>query len=152
MSPVSRHRNGRKKAARSLRREANNLRRQLRRTATSGKQTYATLLAVLAQSGGEVTITQGTIDQVGQNFDQLGFVVVKKDEPANEYVVRLVEGQEETHVEHDHDETVSDGESLAGDSPVVEKLNEAVEANDSLAAQHFSSILREHGHGEHDLI
>jgi hypothetical protein len=58
-----------------------------------GKQ-YALLLAVLAQSGGEVTVTQGTIDQVGMNLPNLGYVVVG-GKAEKEFIVRLTEGHED---------------------------------------------------------
>lgn len=75
-----------------MRRDRNNLGRQLRRTATNGKQAYATLLAVLAQKGGEVVITQGTLDQVSQNYERLAWVVEKGKTP-NEFIVKLIEAQ-----------------------------------------------------------
>jgi hypothetical protein len=89
---LSRHRDGRQgKSARHSRRRNNELRRQLRRIATSGQQAYATLLAVLAQKGGEVTVTKGTIDQVTENYKRLGFVVENSKEHDNEFIVRLTE-------------------------------------------------------------
>lgn len=125
MSPLSRHRDGRSSRnpqARQLRRQANELRRQLRRTATNGRNAYATLLAVLAQHAGEVVITKGTLDNVNDKFDKLGFIVVTEKDRPNEFIIRLVEGQDETPAaEETDDETVSDGEPLAEDSPVQEE-------------------------------
>lgn len=94
--PRSRHRDGRSSHARftrRLRRTNKAMKRTLKSVATGGKQAYSTLLAVLAQKGGEVVITQGTIDQVTANYADLGFRVEKGDQP-NEYKVLLVEGPE----------------------------------------------------------
>ncbi len=48
-----------------------------------------TLLAVLAQSGGEVTVTQGTLDQVARNLSSITHEIVNSAD--NEYLIRLVE-------------------------------------------------------------
>ena len=58
-----------------------------------GARVFAALLAVLAQHGGEITVTQGTIDQVGQNFSALGYVIVPSPMTKGEFLVRLTEGQ-----------------------------------------------------------
>lgn len=64
---------------------------------------FLVLLTVLAQKGGEVTITQGTIDQVSENFRRLGFSVQPSPDHAGEFVVRMVETD---------DKTLSDGGTL----------------------------------------
>lgn len=94
MSPLSRHRDGRartSKHTRKVRRANADLRRQVRRMSRLGRSAYATLLAVLAQHSGEITVTQGTLDQVGAAFDRLSFVVEKKADTPNEFVVKIVE-------------------------------------------------------------
>lgn len=84
--------------------------------ATSGRQAYATLLAVLAQSGGEIAVTQGTLDQVAANYDQLGFSIEPRKE--GEFAVLLTEAVQETPGESLADETVhaetNDHESTVG--------------------------------------
>jgi hypothetical protein len=83
------------------------LRRRAARAIQYGRQAYATLLAVLAQSGGEITVTAGTLDQVNQNYNAMGFVVEQKKDLPNEYLVRLTTGREETP-------EASAGDSAAG--------------------------------------
>ena len=41
-----------------------------------GARVFAVLLAVLAQKGGDVVITQGTLDQVGLNLSTMGHAIV----------------------------------------------------------------------------
>lgn len=50
---------------------------------------YSMLLVLLAQKG-EIAITQGTIDQVGENFKHLSYTVVPGN-VAKEFVVKLVD-------------------------------------------------------------
>jgi hypothetical protein len=73
--------------------------RQLRRAALSsiqsGMRMNGVLMAVLAQSGGEVTVTKGTIDQVDAKMGRLGWTIVA-GATHNEFIVRMVEGGEET--------------------------------------------------------
>jgi hypothetical protein len=75
------------------------LRRQATKAIEEGAKVYATLLACLAQSGGEIVVTQGTIDQVGQNLARLGYVIENNATSANpqigEFTVRMVEGEGE---------------------------------------------------------
>ncbi len=102
MSPLSRHRDGRastSKHTRKVRRINADLRRQVRRMSHLGRSAYATLLAVLAQHGGEVTITQGTLEQVNENFRNLSFAVSQKKDIPNEFTVRMVVEEEATAVE-----------------------------------------------------
>lgn len=56
----------------------------------AGRSAFITLLAVLAQKSGEVVITQGTVDQVNENFARLSFEVQPKKD-TNEFIVKLVE-------------------------------------------------------------
>lgn len=60
-----------------------------------GARVFAVLLAVLAQKGGDVTITQGTLDQVGQNLSTMGYAIVP-GATKGEFIVRLTEGREVT--------------------------------------------------------
>jgi hypothetical protein len=53
------------------------------------QKTFVVLLTVLAQSGGEVTITKGTSDQVVADLARLTWAIEPGKE-ANEYVVRVV--------------------------------------------------------------
>lgn len=98
--PRSRHRDGRGRQAkyrRQMRRTNKSLKRTLHHIATNGRTAYATLLAVLAQKGGEITVTQGTLDQVNENFKQLAFRVdpILGTSP-KEFTVRLIETPVET--------------------------------------------------------
>jgi hypothetical protein len=79
-------RNTRKKAR--LKRTTSLLRRELRELATQNFKTTIALITVLAQKG-DITVTQGTIEQVTANIDNLGFQVVP-GENANEFTLRLV--------------------------------------------------------------
>jgi hypothetical protein len=84
------------------------------------------LLAVLAQSGGEVTVTNGTIQQVGSNLATLDYAIIDGKNP-NESIVRLVEGQDDEHDTESAEPAVESApaggteaptESLSGDQPV----------------------------------
>ncbi len=93
--PRSRGRNGRfhSRNIAKIRHNTNVLRRQARYSIQQGGQVYATLLAVLAQSGGDIVVTKGTLDQVGANMAGLGFTVVQ-GVTETEFIVRLVEGKQ----------------------------------------------------------
>ena len=75
--------------------------RQLRRDANQalalGARTFAVLLAVLAQSGGEVTVTDGTMAQVDPRYMAFEIVPGKTEK---EKIVRLVRQEEGTHDIH----------------------------------------------------
>jgi len=69
------------------------LRRQANQSIALGAHTFAVLLAVLAQSGGEVTVTEGTMAQVDPR--RMAFEIVEgKNE--KEKIVRLVTQEEGT--------------------------------------------------------
>jgi hypothetical protein len=68
------------------------LKRELRGLSQNAQKSFAMLLAVLAQAGGEVTIVQGTLDQVLPNLATLGYEVVK-GQAENEHIVRMVTQQ-----------------------------------------------------------
>ena len=53
-----------------------------------GRKAFATLMAVLAQHGGEVTVTVGTLEQVNAEYAHLGFEVVPTAE-GKEFVVKM---------------------------------------------------------------
>jgi hypothetical protein len=68
--------------------------RQARRNAQIaieyGMKSGLILLAVLAQHGGDVTVTQGTIDQVTSRLDTLRWEIVP-GKVKNEFTVRMIE-------------------------------------------------------------
>ena len=77
------------------------MRRRAVRSMQEGSKIYALLLAVLAQKGGEIVVTQGTIDQVGANLANLGYRIdpILKDndldgnpQPPTDFIIRLTEG------------------------------------------------------------
>ena len=71
------------------------LRRRAQQAIAIGTKAYSILLTVLAQKGGEVVITEGTIAQVNAKFNELDFEVVPNKDKAGEYLVRLMDGQQE---------------------------------------------------------
>lgn len=54
---------------------------------------HTMLMVVLAQAGGEVTVTQGTMAQIFENMGKLDFEFKSSDLP-NEFKIRLVTGTE----------------------------------------------------------
>lgn len=68
--------------------------RQRRRIAdlaiTQAQKVHVILLAILAQKGGEITVTQGTLDQVEKEFAELDYQIVPAGK--GEYLIRLLEG------------------------------------------------------------
>ena len=92
-------RNERRK--RRQRRTISLLTRQSNRLQEQFQKTHFTLLGVLAQSGGEVTVTKGTLQQV---LDRLKFLnwqtIAGKEE--NEYVVRVIEAPEPAETVKDY--------------------------------------------------
>ena len=76
----------------------------------SHNRTFVTLLAVLAQEGGERVVTQGTIDQVAQHYLDMGYTIVPNPGNAREFIVRLTEGE--------HEEAPD--ASITADPPVAE--------------------------------
>lgn len=69
------------------------MRRQAQRAIEHGTKAHLILLAVLAQTGGEVTVTDGTLQQVGMNLADLDFAIVSGANKG-ESIVRLVNGKE----------------------------------------------------------
>jgi hypothetical protein len=83
--------NGSDRAGRVSNRE---LRRRANAAIAIGTKAYSILLTVLAQKGGEVVITAGTIEQVNRDFNTLDFEVVPNKDIAGEFVVKLLAGNE----------------------------------------------------------
>ncbi len=50
------------------------------------------LLGVLGQLGGEVTVTTGTIDQIGERIDDFDYAILEGKAP-NESIVKLIDRQ-----------------------------------------------------------
>lgn len=77
---------------RSLKKVSN---REIRRRATEaisvGTTALHLLLTVLAQKGGEVVVTQGTIDQCASKLNELDFEIVD-GEKRGEFIIRMLEG------------------------------------------------------------
>lgn len=76
---------------RRTRRNLSLARRQVSTLTQDYFKTFSTLLAVLAQAGGEVTVTKGTATQVLDNLRTLGWNTVA-GATSDEFIVRLVEG------------------------------------------------------------
>ena len=57
--------------------------------ATQWQKTFTVLLTVLAQQGGEITVTKGTMDQVAGELMGLTYAA-EKGKVENEYVVRVI--------------------------------------------------------------
>lgn len=73
------------------------MRRRAQEAINVGSQALLILLAVLAQSGGEITVTQGTINQCSKNLEDLDFEIVDGT-IQGEFIVRLMEGKGENVV------------------------------------------------------
>jgi len=67
------------------------LRREAKAAINAGARAVVVLLTVLAQRGGEVTITQGTLDQCTQNLNHMDFGIFP-GATEGEFIVRLLEG------------------------------------------------------------
>mgnify|MGYP001597133873 CR=1 FL=1 len=66
--------------------------RRAKQESTLGLHAYLTLLAVLAQCGGEKVVTEGTLDHVSRNLATLSFTTMPSPTTPHEFIVRLVEG------------------------------------------------------------
>jgi len=96
------------------------LRRELQRTVLSNYKLFSTFMMVLAQKGGEVTITKGTAEQVLASMDRLAYVV----EPGatdNEFIIRQTL-KEDTYVSID-----DSAEIVADPTPESERVLSAVQ-------------------------
>jgi hypothetical protein len=76
---------------------------------------FSLLMTVLAQKGGEIVVTKGTIEQVEKSLPRLSFEIVKNGE-AGEFTLRMVEAPEPA------------GDDLATGDPEVDTPNPVAEA------------------------
>lgn len=79
------------------------IRRNARAAIDTGLRSYITLLTVLAQKGGEVVVTKGTIDQVNATLPSLSYEVKPVDEKGNEFIIRMLEGSGPEGADHARD-------------------------------------------------
>ena len=86
-------RNERKK--RRQKRTNSLLKQSLKQTYQAHANALVTLFAVLAQRGGSVMVTKGTLEQASQNLNRLSYQVDKGDNE-REYIVRVVENTPNT--------------------------------------------------------
>ncbi len=91
MAKLSRNARNKARTKRSL----SLTRRQLRNTSGEFIKTHITLLAVLAQKGGEVVITTGTLQQVQVNMAGFNWSIGPSG-VEGEFVVKLVTKEEPT--------------------------------------------------------
>src|ERR1700680_1939422 len=127
--PKSRGRTGRshRRYIAKIRHDTNKLRRRARYSIAQGAQQYVLLMAILAQHGGEVVVTKGTIEQVGANLPNLGYTMVK-GAAENEFIVRLLEGQPE----HQVPALVYTDEGVEGQPSTVQATPAVTEAQDAV--------------------
>ena len=95
------------------------MRRRAQAAINAGTEAILVLLACLAQKGGEIVVTQGTLDQCARNLENLDFEIKGGVNP-NEFIVRLLEGKADGHEEAGHagDRNGGEAEHGAGDEPV----------------------------------
>lgn len=74
---------------RRARRNISLLTRQFQQEALGRTKVVIHLLSILAQKGGEITVTKGTIDQVVAGLTQMSYSI-DKGETENEFIFRLV--------------------------------------------------------------
>lgn len=79
-----------------LKRTVTQLQRAFQQLNAQFGQTQTMLLAVLAQHGGDITVTAGTIQQILPKLSVLGWQTVASAETPGEFVVRLVDNTPET--------------------------------------------------------
>lgn len=75
---------------RRIKRNNTLLKASLKRESIDRFKTHSLLMAVLAQKGGEATVTEGTLKQVVDNIRNLGYTVIK-GEKDGEFIVRMTE-------------------------------------------------------------
>ena len=75
----------------ALRSENDAMRGWLKQTGAKAQYSTLTLMAILAQKGGEIEITKGTYQQVIENAQRLSWAIEPRDEAENTLIVRLVE-------------------------------------------------------------
>lgn len=67
-------------------------RRMQQRAMVEASHAVRLLLAVLAQVGGSITVTTGTLSQVMSNYDNLGFEIAPSTKVEGEFQIRLLSG------------------------------------------------------------
>lgn len=67
------------------------LRRRAMFSIRKGAEVFQAFMAVLAQKGGEVVVTKGTLDQVSENLSTLGYTITP-NETHTEFTFRMTEG------------------------------------------------------------
>ncbi len=85
-----------------LKKQIRNQQEAFQRYAAYTQQMHLIFMTVLGQSGGEIRITKGTIEQAQLNLQNLSYSVTPTENtdvdgvsaPSNEYVVRLVTQEE----------------------------------------------------------
>lgn len=105
---------------RKLRRHANQMLRAARGSRKDALKYFSLLMTVLAQKGGEIVITKGTIQQVERTLPRLSFEIVKAKDGIEEFTLRMVEAPEPA----DEGTDVAD---VTGD-PEVDAVNPVAEA------------------------
>ena len=86
-----------KRQMKRIKRSNNMLKRELQRNTLANYKLFSTFMMVLAQKGGEVTVTKGTAEQVLASMARLSYVV----EPgldSNEFIIRQVTKEVDTSV------------------------------------------------------
>lgn len=73
--------------------------RRAKEAISVGTMALHTLLAVLQQKGGTVTVTAGTLNQITRNLDHLDFSIEHSPDVLNEVVVRLVDTRDTEKIE-----------------------------------------------------
>ncbi len=68
------------------------LKKSLSRASQEQAKAFTILCAVLAQRGGSVMVTKGTLDQAAQNLSRLSYQV-EKGEAEGEFIVKVVEAE-----------------------------------------------------------
>jgi len=103
-------------------RNATTLRRALQRETMNHYKLFSTFMMVLAQKGGEVTITKGTAEQVLAELSRLAYVV-EPGATENEFIIRQTL-KEDTHVSND-----DSAEVVADPPPELERVLSAVQSD-----------------------
>lgn len=93
---------------RRIKRNNTLLKASLKRESIDRFKTHALLMAVLAQKGGEATVTEGTLKQVVDNIRNLGYTVIK-GETDGEFIVRMTEAATPEQVEPPTEDTIVEG-------------------------------------------
>lgn len=112
------------------------LERGLRQSVDGGQFAKVVLLAVLAQKGGEVEVTQGTMQQVTENLATLSWVTQPNEKDPGAFLVKLVEGQAQ-----EAEQKIATGSNVPQREAVVDKgdaLEETIDQLDGSGAEDIS--------------